>query len=547
MPVKKRRTQVEWVGGHASLPRYVMGDGEPYRPEAFFWVSAEGGVLGYATGKPGETLRLASESLQSSIDRPMWGRPHVPQRLRVASPDLADALRAGHPELDVVCAPTPEIDAVRAAMREKMDDDEERNPSLLSPEVGPEAIAAFFHAAAGLFRAQPWKIVPSDQDLFAVTIEKLGVRDAALTVIGQMGDSLGLILFPGIDAFEAYLEAADALDHDEEPAMPPHFVLNFERGAELGAALRKEIAQHRWEVAGPDAYPWLVAVDEDIVARPPTADEVTLAEALARALPELLSEKDALHAAWNGGEPVARTLSVRTHAGDVEVTLRAPHGADFEHDEPPDDVLSDLLELAQSGEEIDPEERRPLEDELLRQFVASPEAEAVTDVQACRFVMDYAAEYFGATIATLGPSELREIVFEIIPRKVSVEASAAAWIIETNRALYAFMKRALGLGQAGACLRVLGRDAAQRLEAALSDTSKFGPAKALFAAGREAGFDMASREGIEAWMRLVSSQPVPRSVRLPAVGAPTPSSSPASARAKKRQRKAARKARKKNR
>jgi hypothetical protein len=64
-----------------------------------------------------------------------------------------------------------------------------------------------------------------------------------------MGQSLGLILFSGIDDFEAYLAAADAMEHGEEPTMPPHFALNFERGAELSAALRKEIAEHHWEVA----------------------------------------------------------------------------------------------------------------------------------------------------------------------------------------------------------------------------------------------------------------------------------------------------------
>lgn len=329
-----------------------------------------------------------------------------------------------------------------------MKDDAETEQSYLSPDVGPAAIAAFFRAAAALFRAKPWKTVPSDQSLFSVSIEKLGVTDAALSVIGQMGQSLGLILFSGIDDFEAYLEAADAMEHGEEPTMPPHFALNFERGAELSAARRTEIAEHHWEVAGADAYPWLVAVDEDLVARPPTAEEVTIAEAIALALPKVLKEKKTLLAAWNGGEPVARTLLVATHAGDVEVSLRIPYEREPSEYKPPYDVLADLFELGQDGDEIDAEARRPLEDELVRRFVASPEAKTLTDVQSCHFVMDFAADYFNATIATLGPRELREIVFDIIPRKLSIDASAASWIIEENRAFYAFLKREFGLLQA---------------------------------------------------------------------------------------------------
>jgi hypothetical protein len=547
MAARKKRTGIEWVGGIVAMPAYVTGEGEPYRPETLLWMGAEGAVLGHTVGKPGEVVELACESLRSTIEQPMFGRPHAPDRVRVASPALAEALRAGQPDLEVVCAPTPEIDAILAAMRERMNDDAETEQSYLSPDVGPAAVAAFFRAAAALFRAKPWKTVPSDQSLFSVSIEKLGVTDAALSVIGQMGQSLGLVLFSGIDDFEAYLEAADAMEHGEEPTMPPHFALNFERGAELSAALRKEIAEHHWEVAGAEAYPWLVAVDEDLVARPPTAEEVTIAEAIALALPKLLKEKKALLAAWNGGEPVARTLIVATHTGDVAVSLRVPYEREPSEYEPPYDVLADLFELAQDGDEIDAEARRPLEDELVRRFVASPEAKALTDVQACRFVMDFAADYFNATIATLGPRELREIVFDIIPRKVSIEASAASWIIEESRAFYAFLKREFALEQADACLRVLGGDAVKKLEAALSDTSKFGMAKSLFMGGREAGFDMESKEGIEAWMRVMQSQPLPASVLLPWLGTPARAPGKAAARAKKNARKAARKARKKNR
>lgn len=547
MADRKRRSGIEWVGGIIAMPAYVTGEGEPYRPEALFWVSEEGAVLGHTLGKPGELVEVACESLWSTIARPMFGRPHAPDRVRVASPKLAEALRAGQPDLEVVCAPTPEIDAVFAAMREQINDDAETVRSYLSPDVAPAAIAAFFRAAAGLFRATPWKIVPNDQSLFSVSIEKLGITDAALSVIGQLGQSLGLILFSGIDDFETYLEAADAMDHGEQPTLPPHFALNFERGAELSAALRKEIAEHRWEVAGADAYPWLVAVDEDLVARPPTAEEVTIAEAIALALPKVLAERKVLLAAWNGGKPVARTLVVATNAGDVEISLRAPYDPEPSESRPPYDVLADLFALGQDGERIDAELRRSLEDELGRRFVASPEASALTGVQSCQLVMDLAADYFNATIATLGPRELREIVFDIIPRKVSVDASAASWIIEENRAFYAFLKRELALEQADACLQVLGGDAVKRLEAALSDTSQFGMAKSLFLGGREAGFDMDSREGIEAWMRVLQSQPLPASVRLPSLGSPARPQDKTAASAKKDARKAARRARRRNR
>jgi hypothetical protein len=547
MTAKKKRTGIEWVGGVVSMPAYVTGEGEPFRPETLFWMGAEGAVLGHTMGKPGELAELACESLRSTIEQPMFGRPHTPDRVRVASPELAEALRVGQSGIEVVCSPTPEIDAVLAAMRERMNDDAQTEQSYLAPDVGPAAVAAFFRAAAVLFRATPWKIVPSDQSLFSVTIDKLGVADAALSVIGQMGESLGLILFSGIDDFEAYLEAADAIQHGEEPAMPPHFALNFEGGAELSAALRKEIYEHQWEVAAADAFPWLAAVDEDLVARPPTAEEVVIAEAIALALAKVLEEKKALLAAWNGGEPVARTLLVPTHAGDVEVALRVPYERETGEHKQPYDVLAALFELAQDGDEIDAEARGPLEAELVRRFAASPEASSLPQVHWCRCLMDLGANYLGATVATLDASQVREIVYEVIPRKVSIQARAAGEIISELRAFYSFLGREFALKQANECLRVLGGDAVTRLHAALSDTSQFGMAKSMFMAGHDAGFDMTSKDGIEAWMRVMQSRPLPASVRLPSFGPTLTPVDRTAARAKKSARKAARKARKRNR
>ncbi len=531
---------IEWVGGTVLMPVCVTGEGEPYRPEALFWMSAEGAILGSTMAKPGELIPMASASLRNAIETPMFGRPHTPTRVRVSSAELADTLREGHPGIDIVFAPTPELDEVFEMMHEKMDEDGAAEQSYLSPDIGPDVMASFFQAAAGLFRSKPWKVVPSDQSLFSVTIEKFGLRDAAISVIGQMGQSMGLLLFSNLDDFEAYLSAADAIEHGEEPEIPPHFALEFEREADLAPVLREEIAEHNWEVVDANAYPWLTAIDEELAARPPTAGEIAMAEAIARSLTNVMAEKKTLSAAWEGGEPVSRTLSVKTHQGEIEVNLgapymRAPVVFDTTHD-----IMADLAALVRQDEESDPKARKPLEDELMHRFTSSPEAKDIDEIQACGFVMDFAANYFGQTIATLGASELREIIFDIIPRKVNIDASEARWFIEENRAFYGFLKREFQLKQADACLKVLGDAAIKKLEAALSDSNNFGMAKSVFMTGVDAGFDMQSKEGIEAWMQSVQGKPLPPSVRLPSFDAPPPSAKKA-AKAKKGKRKAARK------
>jgi hypothetical protein len=539
----------EWVGGIVAMPAYVTGEGEPYRPRMLLWMIPGGPVLGTTMEKAeGPLLQTAGERLRSAIDAPMVPGAPPPVRVRVASPELADALRGTRPALEIVCAPTPELDDVIASMRQHLDGDAETEQSYLDSDVGPDAVGAFFRAAAALYRAKPWKVVPDDTSILALTIEKLGVENAVVSVIGQMGRSHGVIVFRSHDDFEAFLDAADAVECGETPAMPPHFSINFERGADMTAALRKEIAQHRWEVAGPRAFPWLVAVDEDVVARPPTANEVTLGEALSLALAQVVAEKEALAAAFAGGEPMIRTLSTRTHAGEIDVALRAPYASAVRTPGPiPLDVLGALSELEADGGELDEDRRTELEEELVRRFADSREARGLRDVRWCHTVMDLAASHLGVTIASVGAPELREILYELLPRKVSVAANAAGDIVAECRAFFAFMKRELSLRDADACLRVLGAGAVKKLEAALSDRRNFGMAKSIMMAGADAGFDMSSTEGVEAWMREIQGKPLPSSIQLPPLGVAHQRMDPSAARAKRNQRKAARRARKKNR
>lgn len=308
-------------------------------------------IVGSTVAKPGELLPMAGTSLRDAIEKPMFGRAPAPTRVRVASDELAEALRERHPGIEIVCAPTPELDEMLEMMRRKMDEDGATEQSY----------------------------------------------------------------------------------------------------------------------------------------------------------------------------------------------LRAPVFFDAKHD-----IMAELAALARKDDEVDPEAREPLEDELVRRFAESPEAKDLDEIQACRFVMDFASNYFGQTIATLGSSELRDIIFDIIPRKVSIDASEARWIIEENRAFYGFLRREYKLKQADACLKVLGGAAIKKLEAALSDSSNFGMAKSLLMVGADAGFDMQSKEDIEAWMQSVQGKPLPPSVRLDSFDAPPPSTKKA-AKAKKNKRKAARKARKRNR
>jgi hypothetical protein len=214
---------------------------------------------------------------------------------------------------------------------------------------------------------------------------------------------------------------------------------------------------------------------------------------------------------------------------------------------PPYDVLAGLAALEDGADEVDDDLRRPLENELLRRFTASPEARVLDAFPSCRLVVDFAANYLGSTIARLDESGLRQILFDIIPRKVSIDASEARSVIEENRAFFAFLKREFAFERADACLRVLDNNAVDALARALSDSGKFGMAKSFFMGGQSAGFDMETKAGIEAWMNAVNASPMAASSARSPLWSPRKANHPAAEQKKKNARKAARKARKKNR
>lgn len=544
--------EVEWVGAITQIPAYVTGEDAPFRPDVLVWMMVGGPIVGQSVGKPGELVCDAVASFRNALASPLARRSGAPARVRVASPELATALRDGlSREVEVVTAPTPELDEALASLREHMRVGGDAEPSFLDGGASPDAVASFFRAAARLYRAKPWKVVPADQNVIGVTIPALGIEGGVISIIGQMGQSFGLVYFSSHDDFDAYVDAADAVEQGEDCRVPSHLAINFERAADLPRALRREATKHGWEVAEPSAYPCIAAIDEDLVGVPPTASHVAITEALSLAVAEIV-EKDrrALVAALAGGAPLRRVLQVKAHDGVIEVVAVAPAEGGVVRDEIPFGPVADLAALEEAAletGEIDPDARRDVEEELLASFAASPEARGIDDAGDCTLILDYAADYLNCTLASLDARGLREVVFELIPRKVCAEPASAKPVVETMRAFYAFMKRAHGLPQADACLRVLGPDAVAKLEAALSDASTFGMAKTMVMAGEERGFDVRSEAGLAAWIRELQRGRPPVDLLLAGNGGPGRGATRAADAKKKVARKAARKARRKNR
>jgi hypothetical protein len=164
-------------------------------------------------------------------------------------------------------------------------------------------------------------------------------------------------------------------------------------------------------------------------------------------------------------------------------------------------------------------------------------------------MIDLAANYNGVAPATMSPSDFDEVLFELFPRKVSVEPEQASAIVNELKAFWQFLHRQYGLGNAAEIEATLGPAAVKRLERELADPRNYGMAKSFFMAGKQAGFDMTTEEGLAAFQLIYNSQlanggPLPASLpdyfeedEAPSLpGALTPKQRADKRKAKKRQR-----------
>ena len=357
---KTSAPRTEWVGGTAPMPATITGEGESYRPDMLVWLNpAEGVIVGMTAVRPGEAVTNAAEHLRETILAPAAGPPGPPSRVRVASPELADALRAAFPTLEIVVARTPEVDTVVGNFSEAMAGTGEDDPGWLADGLPPDAVGAFFDAMAALWRGAPWSAVPADDPMFRVGVEALGVRDAIAVVMGQMRESFGVLLFDSLEDHDRYAAIGEALRRGDARGatalgeMPRCTALDFDPVERVPPTRREERQTHRWTLADEHAFPSLTCREADLEERAPTLLDLTLGEALARAFAVAFEDEDTFEEAWYGGEPVEHRVTVATREGEVEVVLGAPvEGVDATRrapDAPPERVYRLRIEL----EEVD--------------------------------------------------------------------------------------------------------------------------------------------------------------------------------------------------
>ncbi len=150
------------------------------------------------------------------------------------------------------------------------------------------------------------------------------------------------------------------------------------------------------------------------------------------------------------------------------------------------------------------------QDQLVQLFEQSPEGQTLWNEGIepgwASLLIDFGINYPGVTPPQMSPDDVREILLDLFPRKVSASADEAPDIIRELQAFWNFLQREFHLENAAACLKVLDEKTARQLKKEMSNPANFGIAKSFVMMGMQRGFDTSSEEGINEWMARYNAE-----------------------------------------
>ncbi len=327
MTQSREQASSEWIVGSRPAPFEVL-EPTPFRPPVVVVMDAVSGLLlgvealehGSGLGEAAGAIVKVVQARSSSSD-PGAG----PRILRVDDPELADALRSrAGSSVSVRVAPTPEIDVVVQHMADHVDPGNDQYSDLEHGRAAPEVVGRFFEAAATVYRLAPWRIVQGDCQVLRLDTPPFGVDAACVSIIGGLGENYGVLIFDSIDDFSDMALAGGQATGGDQSASVPILSINFDGRKELPRGLAREAKRHAWPVAGPRAYPWILAVDAGGRSRALTERAYVYATAVLEALAVFFREHaDVFEDVPES--PVSRTVVVDGLPGAPFVTLTAPH------------------------------------------------------------------------------------------------------------------------------------------------------------------------------------------------------------------------------
>lgn len=160
------------------------------------------------------------------------------------------------------------------------------------------------------------------------------------------------------------------------------------------------------------------------------------------------------------------------------------------------------------------------QDALLEEFASSPEGQQrLASAPEIGFwvaqLIYYGYTYVDVTLPQMSVRDVKEIVTELFPRKISLlSPDDLDDAIPELRDFWQYLKREYKLSQTDAILNFLSQIEPE-FKNIMYDSDKFGMAKSFMTMGQAAGFDMTSESGLNAFMQHYNANLSTQSTGLP--------------------------------
>jgi len=321
-PVKHRLQQLPqlygatWQAAVSQLATWMRDGYKMVRPWSILIVNhSEHLILGQDLLLQEPTVELVFDYLARAMEKPLAGKPHRPSEIQVRDEQLWRLLQPHLEELGIDCIFRPELDEVQFILGQMV--------QMLHPESGPVGLvnvenfrpaqgAALYEAAAEFFRRTPWRRTPPDA---AIQIEcpqlgEFGSGRWYAVITGQSGQVLGLTVYGDLSTLAQLLGGCCSETKDfQSTALAVMFSENFEIPFDDYLAA----GQHRWPVAGSEAFPLVLCTEPGMKIRALHPWELQLIEGCLRAIPDFVEK----HPYTNG--PLEQ--SVATVAANLKLGL----------------------------------------------------------------------------------------------------------------------------------------------------------------------------------------------------------------------------------
>jgi tetratricopeptide (TPR) repeat protein len=303
-----------WLACYRQFPKWIEDNGDRVLPWVILAVNRDSGLVvttNLVAQEP--TADLLWDKLAEAIRRPSKKQPYRPTRIQVAANPRWNELKPHLGEIGIELETTRKLEVLDDAFENlKQYMTEEDGPGLLDmPRVTPESAGRFFKAAAAFYRKAPWKLL-GDENAIKIECDRFQSGPWYAVVMGQSGITLGLVLYEDLSVLKS-LWANEA--PDREPARQSiALAITFDTKLHIHPKDFEAAQRYGWDVAGPEAYPWVYRKELGMTVRPPLSWELVLLEGCLQVIPEFVSKRKL-------GDMTKQQMTVAVGTGKLDLVL----------------------------------------------------------------------------------------------------------------------------------------------------------------------------------------------------------------------------------